>query len=83
MTGPLLYEVTVPYFRKALENQVKILKKGKEWCKENGHEEAKLSEARLVDDMFVGDTSRATLQFAAFTYNHIGPVFPCDILNLQ
>ncbi|KAJ3498180.1 hypothetical protein NLG97_g1326 [Lecanicillium saksenae] len=51
MTGPVLYEATVPYCRKALENQIKLLRKGQEWCKENGHEETKLSNGRLVEDM--------------------------------
>ncbi|OAA49690.1 hypothetical protein ISF_09393 [Cordyceps fumosorosea ARSEF 2679] len=52
MVGPVLYEATVPYFRKALENQVKLLKKGQEWCQETGRDAATLSSARLVDDMF-------------------------------
>ncbi|OAA81704.1 hypothetical protein LEL_01249 [Akanthomyces lecanii RCEF 1005] len=52
MVGPVLYEATVPYFRKALENQIKLLEKGQEWYKENGHDETKLSNGRLVEDMF-------------------------------
>lgn len=61
MVGPVLYEVTVPYFRKALESQVKVLQKGKEWCQEKGYEETKLSNARLVDDMFVRTSSAANI----------------------
>ncbi len=66
MVGPVLYEATVPYFRKALENQIKLLRKGQEWCKENGHEEAKLSSARLVDDMFVGIITALCFVFPSY-----------------
>lgn len=67
MVGPVLYEATVPFFRKALENQVKLLKKGKEWCKENGHDETKLSNGRLVDDMFVSIACDSVIACPLFT----------------
>ncbi|KAJ6784596.1 hypothetical protein PWT90_05520 [Aphanocladium album] len=51
MTRPVLYEATVPYCRKALENQIKLLRKGQEWCKENDYDETNLSNGRLVEDM--------------------------------
>ena len=53
MVGPVLYEVSVPFFRKALQNQVQILKKGEAWCKENGHDISMLSKATLATEMFV------------------------------
>lgn len=62
MVGPALYEATVPYFRKAVDNQIKLLQKGKEWCKDHNHGETKLTHGRLVKDMFV---SLPRLFFAA------------------
>lgn len=53
MVGPVLYEASVPFIRKALRNQVQIVKKGAEWCKENGHETSKITKATLGEDMFV------------------------------
>ncbi len=67
MVGPVLYEATVPYFRKALENQIKLLEKGQEWCKENGHDETKLSNGRLVEDMFVSIVPDSMLSCPRFT----------------
>lgn len=53
MTGPAIYEASVPFLRKALQNQVKMLSTAKEWCKENQHDESALTKATLVTDMFV------------------------------
>jgi hypothetical protein len=53
MAGLVLYEASVPFFRRALQNQIHILKKGEAWCKENGHEVSDLSKVTLEPDMFV------------------------------
>ena len=53
MVGPVLYEASVPFFRKALQSQVQILKKGENWCRENGHEISILSKATLTNDASV------------------------------
>lgn len=53
MVGPVAYEASVPFFIKALESQLKLLQYGKDWCKENGHEESKLLTATLATDMSV------------------------------
>ncbi len=53
MVGPVVYEASVPFLRKALQNQVKILNAGKDWCKENKHDESKLAKATLNSDMLV------------------------------
>lgn len=39
MVGPALYDATVPYFCKAVDNQIKLLQKGNEWYEDHDHEE--------------------------------------------
>ena len=57
MAGPIIYEASVPFFIKALKNQLLLLERGKEWCKENSHEESKLTAATLATDMSVCNVS--------------------------
>lgn len=53
MVGPVVYEASVPFFVKALKNQLKLLQRGKEWCKENDYDESRLTAATLATDMSV------------------------------
>lgn len=71
MVGPVVYEASVPFLRKALQNQIKLLKAGQEWCNENGHETGKLTEARLGSDTFV----RSALLFSRtlLTFSRVSP----------
>ncbi|KAF7568910.1 hypothetical protein PtrM4_113250 [Pyrenophora tritici-repentis] len=46
-----LYELCVPVLRKAMQNHLVVLKKGEEWCEENGYPHSKLLDARLSPDM--------------------------------
>ena len=53
MVGPVVYEASVPFLRKALQNQVKLLNAGQEWCKKNGHDTGNLTKATLGPETFV------------------------------
>lgn len=50
---PILYDLTVPVYIRALENLLTVLKKGEEHAKQNGYEVDKLVEARIAPDMNV------------------------------
>ncbi|KNG44592.1 hypothetical protein DDE82_003364 [Stemphylium lycopersici] len=45
------YELCVPVLRKAMQNHLVVLKKGEEWCDQNGYPHSKLLSARLSPDM--------------------------------
>ena len=47
------YELCVPVLRKAMQNHRDVLKKGEEWCDQNGYPHSKLLSARLSPDMHV------------------------------
>lgn len=53
MVGPVVYEASVPFFVKALKNQLKLLQRGKEWCNEHDYDESRLTAATLATDMSV------------------------------
>ncbi|KAI0179626.1 hypothetical protein GGR52DRAFT_527766 [Hypoxylon sp. FL1284] len=55
-----LYNLTIPVMTRALNTQVKVLKLGEEWAKENGMPIAELASARLHDDMFTLSKQIAT-----------------------
>ncbi|KAI4662741.1 uncharacterized protein J4E84_002422 [Alternaria hordeiaustralica] len=46
-----LYELCVPPLRKAMQNHLVVLKKGEQWCDENGYPHSKVLSARLAPDM--------------------------------
>jgi hypothetical protein len=48
-----LYELCVPPLRKAMQNHLVVLKKGEQWCDENGYPHSKVLSARLAPDMHV------------------------------
>lgn len=51
--SPILYELSVPVYIRALENLINVLKKGEEHAKEKGMAIDKLVNATLVEDMKV------------------------------
>lgn len=48
-----LYELCVPSLRKAMQNHLVVLRKGEQWCDENGYPHSKVLSARLAPDMHV------------------------------
>lgn len=50
--APLIYDLTIPTYVRALQQLSAVLKKGEDWADENGVAHEKLLQAQLAPDMF-------------------------------
>ncbi|KXL45768.1 MAG: hypothetical protein FE78DRAFT_90165 [Acidomyces sp. 'richmondensis'] len=59
MTGPVLYEASVPFLLKAMRNQIEILRVAEKWCHDtDNHDPSELTKLTLQSDMSVCITNQ-------------------------